>query len=125
MPMGDSAEGMVTDTLTSMKIVWSDWGNQHDVFAPEVLIQKQSWFSVANAEYFSIYSKSFHFPKFIPNQEQRLPTIPAGFEILDVGPFYWDDPNGNGKNNRPKSPQNWDEPGKNTGILIREYNSID
>ena len=49
---------------------------------------------MANAEYFSIYSKSFHFPQFIPNQEQRLPTIPAGFEILDVGPFHWDDPNG-------------------------------
>eukprot|EP00092_Neocalanus_flemingeri_P024453 GFUD01026516.1.p1 GENE.GFUD01026516.1~~GFUD01026516.1.p1 ORF type:complete len:306 (+),score=50.10 GFUD01026516.1:228-1145(+) len=59
MPMGDSAQGSVHDTLTNMKVLWQDWGNQTDVFAPEVFLQKQSWFSVSNAEYFSIYSKSF------------------------------------------------------------------
>jgi len=126
MPMGDHAEGIVTDTLTNRKIAWQDWGNQKDIFAPAVLIQKQSWFSVANSDYFSIYSKSFNFPKFIPLQEQRPPTIPTEFEILEVGPLYWDDPKGDSDHsNRPKSPTNWDEPGTIAGILIREYNTID
>jgi hypothetical protein len=125
MPAGDSAHGSVQDTLTGKSVSWEDWGNMTDVFAPDVILQKQSWFSVSNAEYFCIYSKSFNFHKFLPNQEQNPPNIPLEFETLDVGPLNWTSTDI--AYGRPRNLTDyWDQPGGDVaGIVIREYNNID